>query len=144
MAYVIGNKILKDTDPSLKSNAYGLTLPVKRGTNGFFEQGFTAYDQAKANIRNLLSTRRGERIMQPLFGSGLHSILFEPMTDDLEASIEYEITNSISLWLPYIKINEIDIEMTDEMKDNHIAKINITFSVGTQIQTDSVTFTIRG
>ena len=40
MAYVIGNKILKDTDPSLKSNAYGLTLPVKRGTNGFFEQGF--------------------------------------------------------------------------------------------------------
>jgi len=79
-----------------------------------------------------------------LLGSGLHSILFEPMTDDLEASIEYEITNSISLWLPYIKINEIDIEMTDEMKDNHIAKINITFSVGTQIQTDSVTFTIRG
>jgi hypothetical protein len=65
MAYVIGNRILKDTDPSLKSRAYGITLPVKVGVNGFFEQGFTSYEQAKSNLRNLLSTRRGERVMKP-------------------------------------------------------------------------------
>ena len=88
MAYVIGNKLLKDTDPSLKSRAYGITLPVKVGTNGFFEQGFTSYEQAKSNLRNLLSTRRGERVMQPLFGSGLHSLLFEQIGDDFEFNLE--------------------------------------------------------
>ena len=144
MAYVIGNKLLKDTDHSLKSRAYGITLPVKVGTNGFFEQGFTSYEQAKSNLRNLLSTRRGERVMQPLFGSGLHSLLFEQIGDDFEFNLEQEITNSVSLWLPYIKINEIDVEITDEMRDRNLARIDITFSVGTQIETDNVTFLIRG
>jgi phage baseplate assembly protein W len=144
MAYVIGNRILKDTDPSLQSRAYGITLPVKRGVNGFFEQGFTSYEQAKSNLRNLLSTRRGERVMQPLFGSGLHSLLFEQMDSDFEFQLEQEITNSVALWLPYIKVNQIDIELTDEMRDRNMARINITFSVGTQIETDNVTFVIRG
>ena len=82
--------------------------------------------------------------MQPLFGSGLHSLLFEQMGDDFEFDLEQEITNSVSLWLPYIKINEIDVEITDEMRDRNLARIGITFSVGTQIETDNVTFLIRG
>ena len=34
--------------------------------------------------------------------------------------------------------------MTDEMKDKNTAEISITFSVGNQIETDMVTFTIQG
>lgn len=144
MAYIIGNKILKDTDPDLQSRAYGITLPVKRGVNGFFEQAFTSYDQAKANLKNLLSTRRGERVMQPLFGSGLHSLLFEPMGTDFETQIQQEITTTVSAWLPYIRIEEIDVELTDEMRDRNMARVSLTFSVGTQIETDNVTFLIQG
>jgi hypothetical protein len=66
------------------------------------------------------------------------------MGDDFEFDLEQEITNSVSLWLPYIKINEIDVEITDEMRDRNLARIGITFSVGTQIETDNVTFLIRG
>lgn len=145
MAYVIGNRIVKETDPTLDNRAYGITLPVKRGNTGYFEQGFTTFEQAKSNLRNLLATRRGERIMQPNFGTGLHSLLFEPMADDLfQTKIQDTITQAVSFWLPYINIQEIDIRMTDEMKDRNLAEMSVTFSVNNQIQTDSVTFLIQG
>lgn len=144
MAYIIGNRIVKDSDEQFQSNAYGIKLPVKAGINGFFEQAFTSYDQAKANLRNLLSTKKGERVMQPEFGSGLHSLLFEPMSSDFEKSLQDTITDSVNFWLPYITVEEIDLEMTDEMKDRNYAEMSITFSVGNQIETDTVTFTIQG
>jgi phage baseplate assembly protein W len=145
MAYVIGNRIVKETDPTLDNRAYGITLPVKSGNTGYFEQAFTTFDQAKANLRNLLATRRGERIMQPNFGTGLHSLLFEPMTDSVfETKLQDTITNAVSFWLPYITIQQIDVRMTDEMKDRNLAEMSITFSVNNQIQTDSVTFLIQG
>ena len=42
MAYVLGNKIVKDTK-EFDAYAYGITLPLKRGGNGYFEQAFTNY-----------------------------------------------------------------------------------------------------
>ena len=76
MAYVIGRKVVKDSG-EYDSYAYGITLPVKNGGTGFFEQAFTSREQAKSNLINLLLTERGERVMQPDFGTGLKSLLFE-------------------------------------------------------------------
>lgn len=143
MAYIIGRKVTKDTDNDLQSVAYGITLPVKRGNTGFFEQAFTSYDQAKSNLRNLLLTKKGERVMQPEFGTGLHSLLFEQADDMLEQKLEQVITDSVSFWLPYITIETIDIEMTNEMKDMNRANMSIGFRVGNQIETQEITFTIQ-
>lgn len=145
MSYVLGNRIVKETDPTLDNRAYGITLPVQRGNDGYFTQSFTTYEQAKSNLRNLLATRQGERIMQPNFGSGLHSVLFEPISDSsFETKIQSAITQVVSFWLPYITIQEIDVRMTDEMKDRNLAEMSITFSVNNQLETDSVTFSIQG
>ena len=143
MAYIIGRKVTKDTDDDLQSVAYGITLPVKRGNTGFFEQAFTSYDQAKSNLKNLLLTKKGERVMQPEFGTGLHSLLFEQADDMLEQKLEQVITDSVSFWLPYITIETIDIEMTNEMKDMNRANMSIGFRVGNQIETQEITFTIQ-
>ena len=112
MAYVIGRKVVKDTG-EFDSYAYGITLPAKRGNTGFFEQAFTSFEQAKSNLKNLLSTRKGERIMQPEFGTGLHELLFEPMTGEFETKLTQTITESVNFWLPYITIDEIDVDMSD-------------------------------
>ena len=64
MAYVVGRKVVKDTK-EFDAFAYGITSPLKRGNTGFFEQAFTSFEQAKSNLKNLLSTAKGERLMQP-------------------------------------------------------------------------------
>lgn len=143
MAYVLGNKIVKDTK-EFDTYAYGITLPLKRGGNGYFEQAFTSFEQAKSNLKNLLLTKRGERVMQPEFGTGLETLLFEPMDDSFETKLTDVITETVNYWLPYINIEEIDIEMTDEMKDRHIAHMKIQFTVGNQIDLQEITFTVRG
>jgi len=142
MAYVLDRKVVKDTK-EFNDFAYGITLPLKRGNTGFFEQSFSSFEQAKTNLKNLLLTKQGERVMQPNFGTGLHSLLFEQMTDDFENKLTETITKSVGYWLPYINIEEVDIKMTDEMKDMHRADMNIKFTVGNQIETQEITFRIQ-
>jgi phage baseplate assembly protein W len=144
MAYVIGRKVIKDTEEEFDSFAYGITLPLKRGNGGYFEQAFTSYEQAKTNLKNLLLTRKGERIMQPNFGTGLHSLLFEPMDGEYEGKLRDTITRNVSYWLPYINIQNIEVEMTDELKDKNQANLYLEFTVGNQIETQEITFTVQG
>lgn len=143
MAYVLGSKIVKDTK-EFNDYAYGITLPIKRGGNGYFEQAFTSFEQAKSNLKNLLLTKRGERVMQPEFGTGLDALLFEPIDGIFENDLRDTITKTVNYWLPYVNIEDIEIEMTDEMKDNHTAHMKIQFTVGNQIELQEITFTIRG
>jgi len=143
MAYVIGRKVVKDTE-DFDSFAYGITLPVKNGETGFFEQAFTSYEQAKSNLKNLLLTQKGERIMQPNFGTGLHSLLFEQMDDTFEEKIQDTITKNVNYWLPYITIKSIDVEMTNELKDKNRANLSLQFTVGNQIDLQELTFTVQG
>ena len=58
-------------------NPIGLTLPFQIGKNGYFEQSYDTFTQIKSNITNLLRTKKGERRMNPNFGSGLQEYLFE-------------------------------------------------------------------
>ena len=120
MAFILDKKVVKDTK-SFNDFAYGITLPVKNGNTGFFESAFSSYEQAKSNLKNLLLTKKGERVMQPNFGTGLSSLLFEQMDDSFEEKLKETITNSVNFWLPYISIEEIDVNMTDEMKDKNTA-----------------------
>ena len=143
MAYVIGRKVIKDTESEFDSVAYGIASPTKRG-NVMFEQTFTSLDAAKSNLRNLLLTKRGERVMQPNFGTGLHSLLFEPMDNSFEQKLQEMITNSVNFWLPYITIENIEVDMSDEMKDRHTAGMKIEFTVGNNIETQELTFTVQG
>ena len=143
MSYVLPKKIVKDTESEFDNYAYGLDYPVTLGSN-LFKSTYTLADAARANIRNLLQTRKGERIMQPEFGTGLDELLFEPMDTEFEMKVQKEITNSVNYWLPYVTIEEIEIEMTDEMKDRNRANLNLKFRVGDSIDLNQVSLSIQG
>lgn len=143
MAFILDRKVVKDTE-EFNNFAYGITLPVKRGNTGYFEQAFSSFEQSKSNLKNLLLTRKGERVMQPSFGSGLHELLFEQADDQLEQRLEEEITNTVNFWLPYIEISEIDVTMTDEMKDRNQVDMKVIFTVGNTFEPQEITFTVGG
>ena len=142
MAVEIGRKIVKDT-PQYANYAIGLTLPLTFGENTF-EQSFLTKDQVKSNIKNLLLTKRGERVLQPQFGSGLQELLFEQNVDDLEGRIEDTINESLQQWLPYVTAEEIVIESTNELRDNNRINVSIKFRIGDDINLENVTFTVQG
>ena len=103
------------TNPSVRtinddSDAYfGLTFPLryKAGSTGFFPRAKNVIEQASSNIKNLLLTRKGERLGQPTFGSDLWNIIFEQITEDIGDSVEQSVREAVDYWLPYITINNV-------------------------------------
>ena len=140
MAIELGSKVVIDT-AEYNDYAVGISLPLQLG-NTYFNQTYNTSEQVKSNIKNLLLTKKGERILQPEFGSGLHSVLFEFNDGNLETKIEEVVTEAIERWLPYVTIDEIIVESTDELKDNNRVNISMKFSIGENPQLNEVTFTL--
>jgi phage baseplate assembly protein W len=141
MAIVLGKKLVIDT-AQFDDYAIGITLPIQIG-NTAFNQSFKTIEQAKTNIKNLLLTKKYERLMQPNFGSGLQELLFEMNDDSLADKIENTIVDSLNLWLPYITVSDIQVEQTNEYKNTNQVVVSIDFSVGDNAQTDTVTFNVQ-
>ena len=142
MAVELGSKIVKDTQ-SFNDYAIGISLPIQI-TNTAFEQTFQTSEQVKSNIRNLLLTKRGERILQPEFGSGLQELLFEQNVDDFEARIEETINKSLEQWLPYVTAEEIEVDSSDTLRDNNRINVSVKFRIGDNTDLNEVTFTAQG
>lgn len=123
---------------------FGITFPIKHGTGGYFDQTFTVLDQIKHNLTNLLQTVKGERRMNPEFGSDLHKIVFEFSHDELPVIVESTIRRDIQTWMPYLSIRSINTDVRKELQDIYTIHISVSFTVDslgiTEAQT--VDFTI--
>ena len=104
--------------------AIGVDLPMNSG-NGGFALNYLTEDQIHANLKNLILTMKGERIMHPTFGSGLHNLLFEPGIQDsfYQKSIE-TMTEAVNEWMPFVTIDDADL-----IFDGNVAKIQISYKV---------------
>lgn len=115
----------------------GLTLPIERGNNGYFAQGRDILTQVKSNLKNLILTRKGERLMQPEFGCDVYLLLFEPLTSDNLVEIKTSIESAIKTWLPYVSVDDVDVEQD---LDRNSIYVTLTFSIRTGAYiTDSIT-----
>lgn len=142
MALVLGHKLVKD-NVLYNDYALGLALPLQI-TNTAFNQTFQTVDQIKTNIVSLLSTNKGERLMQPDLGSGLSELLFEQNDSDLETKIEEDITGILAKWLPFVNVYSIDINKNDTnyYRDINEVNVSIKFSIGQTPDLNVVTFTV--
>ena len=141
MAIVLGRKLVKDLE-QFNDTAIGITLPLQI-TNTAFNQSFQTIDQVRTNIKSLLLTKRRERVMQPFLGSGLTELLFEQNDEELEERIENTIVQSLQSWLPYVVIDTIIIEQSNELKDRNSVEVSITFRINGNPTLETVTFNVE-
>ena len=109
----------------------GVGLPLSHNRDGFFKQTITSLEQTKSNIKNLLLTRRGERLGNPSFGSGLFAVLFEQEGDDLESKVEETIRSAMSEWLPFVIINNIETKFSTTNKNAINVSIQFSLNIDT-------------
>jgi phage baseplate assembly protein W len=141
MAVVLGNKKVQDLQ-QFNDTAIGITLPLQI-TNTAFNQSFQTIDQVKTNIKSLLLTKRRERVMQPFLGSGLTELLFEQNDDELEERLENTIVQSLQNWLPYVVIDTIIIDQSNELKDRNSLEVSITFRINGNPTLETLTFNVE-
>lgn len=100
----------KTTDTRLQKSI-GVDLPFNE-ESGIFRKTYVDRQQVIANLKNLLSTTKGDRYMLPEFGTELKFILFENITSEEEiySRIRAEISDAISYWMPYVGIRSIEVD----------------------------------
>lgn len=84
-------------------------------------------DDIEQSLQVLLSTRPGERVMQPGYGCNLDVMLFEPVTTTLITFIKDLIKKSILFYEARIDVDKIEIT-TENIKEGFVL-IEIEYTI---------------
>lgn len=125
----------------------GITYPIQRGNTGYFSQSTSILEQTKSNFKNLVLTRKGERLGLPTFGCDLTKVIFEQLTDETSEQARLTIVEAVDNWLPFIELvefsispneleNRYDVYCLYRFRNNPNVTDSITLGIGT---TDVVT-----
>ena len=89
----------------------------------------------KRGIKNVLLTAPFERLYQPTFGSGVKTILFEPMTPLAEQRLSDACADAIEAWEKRASV--IDITVISEEEYNRY-RVAIKFNINNSLETEQV------
>lgn len=103
----------------------GANYPLQQSNDGYFDKTYTTLEHTRANIINVLSTKKGERLARPEFGTNLEELLFEPMSQQLESDIREEINSAVNRSLPYVTIENLAVSRDEDKK---VASVEIEFT----------------
>ena len=134
MAIIIRNKFPVDTQAQ---KAVGVDLPFS--APAVFKSNYFTRDAIKYNLINFYSTKRGERVMNPLFGSRLQNLVFNNITEITDDSIRAIITDETNNYFPFVTLADINIQ---KQEDNNPYIITITYQVANFGINDTITVTI--
>ena len=106
----------------------GIDLPFRKsnGVEGYFASTSTTIEAVKNNIRNLVNTHDGERLMQPQLGINLRKYLFEQFSDEVVFSIQNDIVDTFKKWLPFVEIQDLQVNMSNSNDSIGKNTMNIT------------------
>ena len=83
-------------------------LPLHRDFEDGYALNKTFEDTARQNLKMLILTSPGERIMFPSFGVGLRRYLFRNANASTFSEIKSNVRSQVRRYLPYIKIKSVN------------------------------------
>jgi len=118
----------------------GIRFPITTDT-GYFKKS-SGITLVKENLRQLLLTKRGERVMLPNFGTDLRNYLMEPMDQALFSRIKTDIMECMSRYARGVKLLKIQIipGETPTHSGGHHLKINLFCAI---VEEENVTFEVK-
>ena len=131
-------------------NSINLKFPLKSYRRGFFQGNTDTISAVRENIKILLLTLKGERVMHANLGTNipvLQGQLFEPITrDESFENIRLEIETALQSYLPYIRV--LNIKMITQEEEPRLGndKIRISMSYAISDQSalvDSINITLN-
>jgi phage baseplate assembly protein W len=94
------------------------------------------FDLVKQDIINNFNTRKGERLMNPNYGSVIWDLLMEPLTEDVRQILSDDIT-SICNSDPRVTVTQIDLTEYDQ---GYLLELTLTLVATDQSSNLKLTF----
>ena len=130
-----------------------LQFPLHAYRKGFFETNNTTIEAVREDIKVLLLTRKGERIINSSIGTNLPVFageLFENIDKGpMKLKIKNEIESALSTWMPHVRLAGLEL-ITDEdskgrgLRPNDLLILMDYVLTNAEALKDSVQLTISG
>ena len=105
----------------------GWSFPPEFNTASGSVEMTTEVDDIVRSLQILLTTRPGERVMQPKYGCHMEDLLFEPLNTRIKTLIRDRIKTAILYFEPRIEVHKIDLD--DANQNEGIVLISIEYTV---------------
>ena len=94
----------------------------------------------KSAIKNLVLTTPGEKPFQPLVGSRVNDLLFEPLDPFTADSLQEEIINTINQFESRVRLEDVQVQ---PIHNRNMLNITIVYQVVGQPITESFSFVLQ-
>tara|TARA_A100000164_G_C21799343_1_gene719871 strand:+ start:217 stop:585 length:369 start_codon:yes stop_codon:yes gene_type:complete len=118
----------------------GVALPLTKNDIDGFTMLKTIARTAKQNLKMLLLTIPGERVMDPDYGVGLKKYLFNNFTNETYSEIDTRIREQIAIYMPALQISEISFFESEQ--DSNKLGVSISYYLPGISISDLLQFTI--
>lgn len=112
------------------SNGLSPKLPLTKSPQDGYALNKNYVEMLQQNLKMLILTAPGERIMEPLFGVGLRNYLFRNNVEQVKNDISASIRRQVETYMPFIEVVKIRLEsgIIDGYSENGIF-LNIDFRI---------------
>lgn len=86
-------------------------------------------ESIRQSIWMILSTARGERVMRPDFGCGIHDLVFAVNSEATAGQVTSQVQQALVQWEP--RIDVLDVTTTVDAAQPNLLLIEITYRVRT-------------
>lgn len=90
----------------------GISFPFRIGQKGGVVMSGTSDMEVQhiiESIKQILLTRKGERVNEPEFGADLYHVIFENLDETLLNVLTFKIQDALQRWEPRIEVNDVYI-----------------------------------
>ena len=111
-------------DKKFKGTGWKFSVRVDPLGNIAFSNG---EEDIKEAIWIILSTARGERLMRPDFGCGIHDLVFTPINPGSLAAVEANVREALTVYEP--RIDLVNVEASDKEAEQGRLMVSIDYRI---------------
>jgi phage baseplate assembly protein W len=81
-------------------------------------------ERVRQSMWLVLATAKGERVMLPDFGCGVHDLVFQPNTPAVRGSVRAEVVEALTRWEPRIDVIDVTVTTPDDRPEVMLIAVN--------------------
>jgi phage baseplate assembly protein W len=120
--------------------SYAVKLPLAQDSADGYAMIKRLKRLVKQNLKMLILTNPGERVMEPDYGVGIRQFLFENFGSDVFARIDTTIREQVAQYMPAVQIKKLQFSGSDP--DTNTLTLYLEYSIPQIATSDLLEITI--
>tara|TARA_R100000773_G_C4171403_1_gene84961 strand:+ start:71 stop:439 length:369 start_codon:yes stop_codon:yes gene_type:complete len=107
--------------------SYSVRLPLTQDSGDGYTMIKRIKTLVKQNLKMLILTNPGERVMEPDYGVGIKQFLFENFESDVFARIDQKIREQVARYMPAVQIRKL--QFANSNPDTNTLSLYLEYSI---------------